>query len=63
MSKFLELDLFNMALLHSLDSACHTVYYVVSNPFFIRYMDAVEYFSTRIKEVCEKSSYTRAKMK
>lgn len=63
MSKFLELDLFNMALLHSLDSACHTVHYVVSKPFFIKYMDAVQDFSTRIDKVCAKSSYIRAKMK
>lgn len=62
-SKFLELDLFNMTLLHSLDSACHTVHFVVSKPFSIKYMDAVEYFSTRIDEVCAKSSYIRAKMK
>ena len=62
-SKFLELDLYNMALLHSLDSACHTVHYVVSKPFYIKYRDAVDYFSTRIDKVCAKSSYIRAKMK
>lgn len=62
-SKFLELDLFNMTLLHILATECHTVHYVVSNTFFIRYMETVTYFSTRIEEVCKKSSFTRAKMK
>lgn len=63
MSKFLELDLFNMALLHALDSTCHTVHFVVSKPFFIKYMDAVKLCSTMIEEVCAKSSYAKNKMK
>lgn len=61
--KFLELDLFNMALLHALGTTCSTVHYVVSAPFYKKYIDAVIYFNTRIEEVCTKSSYVRAKMK
>lgn len=50
-SKFLPLDLFNIGLLHVLDSNCKTVHYVVSKQFFKKYLDAVKYLSTRIDEI------------
>ncbi len=38
---YLELDRFNMCLLHTLDKSLHSVHYVVSAPFYQKYLEAV----------------------
>lgn len=55
---FLELDLFNIALLQTLDKTCHTVHYVASKSFFKRYYDTVRSLSFRINEICSKKGRT-----
>lgn len=42
MSKFLELDIFIISLLHMLGSARHTVHYVVSDQFYIQYIESAK---------------------
>lgn len=54
MNKFLELDLFNVLLLHILGETSHTVYYVVSNQFYKKYLETVKYFSMQV-DICAKS--------
>ncbi len=39
---YLELDRFNMCLLHTLDKSLHSVHYVVSTPFYRKYLEAVK---------------------
>ena len=47
-SKFLPFVLFNIGLLHVLDSNCKTAHYVAYKQFFKKYLDVVKYLSTRI---------------
>lgn len=54
-NKFLELDLFNVLLLHILGETCHTVHYVVSNQFYTRYFESVKNATAQIDNICAKS--------
>lgn len=59
-SKFLELDLFNILLLHILGSTNHTtVHYVVSNQFYTRYFESVNAM-TQINNICAKSKSAKS---
>lgn len=55
LNKFLELDLFNIFLLHILGSTNHTVHYVVSNQFYIQYFEAVKNATILIDNIGTKS--------
>lgn len=60
LSKFLELDLFNILLLHILESTNHTVHYVVSNQFYTQYFESVKNAATLIDNICAKSKSAKS---